>query len=202
VAPAARVAPELAAELPGLRLRVTAVDADGPVTDRAPRELRDRLGELSDRFRGGQAIELRRQELPHAHRVLFRHLGLDPDEHRPPLEAAVLERLLRGGFRSTTLLADALLVALVETGVGVWALDGATVTGDLELRPEPPGGAVVIGDDAGTVAPIFADPPPDRAPTKDSRAIVLYAVGAPGVPDLFVDEALWLASEPLTPGGC
>lgn len=197
MATAARVAPRLAAELPGLALRVEAVAVDGPVTGRAPREVRDRLRELSDRFRGAQAIELRRQEVPHAYRVLFRHLGLDPDAHRTPIEAAALDRLLAGGFRSGSLLDDALLVALVETGVGVWALDAARIGGALELRVEDGDGRVVVGDGVGTIAPAFAPPGAAWAPTRATRSLLLYAIGAPGVAELVVDEALWTAADLL-----
>ena len=59
----------------------------------SPPELRERLRELSDRFRGAQAIALRRQPIPHAYRVFFRHIGLEPDEHRVPVEALALERM-------------------------------------------------------------------------------------------------------------
>lgn len=191
MAAAGRVAPELAAELPGLSLRVERVEAGEAVTGRSPAELRSRLRELSDRFRGSEAIELRRRDVPHAYRVLFRHLGIDPDEHRTPIEAAVLDRLLHGGFRSGTLLEDALLVALVETGVGVWAVEG--VRGELSLRFDG-SGRVVVADADGVVAPVFAAP---RPVGKGARAVVLYAVGAPGVPEMVVDEALWIAGSAL-----
>lgn len=196
MAAAGRVAPELLAELPGLRLRVEEVAVGSSVVGRAPREVRERLARLSDRFRGPDAVELRRQEVPHAHRVLFRHLGIDPDEHRTPIEAAVLRRLIDGGFRSRSLLDDALLIALVETGVGVWALDASTVRGGLALRLDG-AGAVVVADDAGPVAPVFADPGDAHGVTKRSRSLLLYAIGAPAVPDVFVDEALWTAGETL-----
>ena len=90
---------------------------------------------LSDRFRGAQAIELRRQPVPHAYRVFFRHIGLDPDEHRTPVEALALERLKAGGFASRSVLDDALTIAVMETGVPVWALDAGRVEGELGLRP-------------------------------------------------------------------
>ena len=85
----------------------------------------DRLRELSNRFRGAQAVAIRREPVPAAYRVFFRHIGLDPDVVRTPIEAAVLERMLRGGFLSGGLLEDMLLIALVDTGVPVWALDAA-----------------------------------------------------------------------------
>lgn len=186
-----RVAPELAAEFPGLRLRTTEVVVAGTVLGRAPRELRDRLRGLSDRYRGAKAVELRREPIPSAHRVFFRHVGLDPDVQRPPLEEVVLERLVKGGFGSARWLDDVLLIALVETGVAVWAVAGDRVgPGGLELRAE--GDALVVADAQGVVAPLFGPPLADRLPTRDTRALALYAVQVPGVPDVFVEEALWI----------
>ena len=68
-------------------------------------------------------MAIRREPVPAAYRVFFRHIGLDPDVVRTPIEAAVLERMLRGGFLTGGLLEDVLLIALVDTGVPVWALD-------------------------------------------------------------------------------
>ena len=55
---------------------------------------------LSGRFRGARAVAIRREPVPAAYRVFFRHIGLDPDVVHTPIEAAVLERMLRGGFLS------------------------------------------------------------------------------------------------------
>jgi DNA/RNA-binding domain of Phe-tRNA-synthetase-like protein len=197
-----RVAPALAAEFPGLRLRTAEVRAAGNVLARSPRELRERLAGLSNRYRGAQAVALRREPVPFAHRVFFRHIGLDPDVHRVPIEEAVVERLLKGAFASRRLLEDALLVALVETGVAVWALDAGVVEGGLELRVGGPGadGGIVVADARGVMAPIFAPPPADRAPRKETRAVLLYAVQVPSVPDVFVEEALWTAEGLLADG--
>ena len=63
----------------------------------------------------------------------FAHIGLDPDIVRTPIEAAVLERMLRGGFLSGGLLSDVLLIALIDTGVAVWALDAESVDGPLGI---------------------------------------------------------------------
>ncbi len=192
-----RVAPELAAEFPGLRLRTAEATVDRSVLGRSPRELRDRLRALSDRYRGARAVELRREPIASAHRVFFRQVGIDPDVRRPPLEAAVLERLVRGGFVSERRLADALLVALVETGVAVWAVDGERVDGrELELGTDG-AGAIVVADSRGVVAPLFAPPLRERRPRRETRVLVLYAVQVPGVSDLSVGEALWTCEELL-----
>jgi DNA/RNA-binding domain of Phe-tRNA-synthetase-like protein len=204
-----QVAPELAAEFPGLRL----VWADVPAAvRRSPPELRHRLEALSDRFSGPRAIMLRREPIPHAYRVFFRHIGLDPDVDRIPAEALAVERLTHGGFRSRNTLDDGLTIALAETGVGLWALDADGLEGPLELRPsragEPlgraehvsrtPAGRLVVADRAGPVAVLFSDVVPGRGVTRRTRRIRLFAVLVEGVPDLVAEEAVWLCEEVLT----
>jgi hypothetical protein len=57
------VAPEVAAEHPGLQLLWTEVEATpGPT----PPELRARLAAMADRIRGPEAIALRGREVPHS----------------------------------------------------------------------------------------------------------------------------------------
>ena len=69
------IAPDIAAEFTDLRLLEHTLEArSGP----SGPGLRERLRVLSSRVRGAQAIELRRQPIPHAYRVFFRHIGLDP----------------------------------------------------------------------------------------------------------------------------
>jgi DNA/RNA-binding domain of Phe-tRNA-synthetase-like protein len=198
------VAPSLAAEHPGLRLAWTDVEASLAPT---PRELRERLRSMADRMRGAQAIALRGQEVPHLHRVFFRHVGLDPDVVRTPIEAAAQRRMERGGLPPQNLVDDALTVAVLETGVGVWAFDAARLVGALGLREavegEPlgrgehpvalPGGRLVVADEEGAVAVLFEPPAEGVAVTKATRRIALVAVAVPNVPDLFVQEALWTA---------
>ena len=103
-----------------------------PPERRTRPEVRRRLGMLASRMRGPDAVELRRRPVPHAYRVFFRQIGLDPDDQRTPVEEAALARLVHGGFESHGALADALLLAVVETGVPVWAVDDATLTLMLE----------------------------------------------------------------------
>jgi DNA/RNA-binding domain of Phe-tRNA-synthetase-like protein len=182
------VAPALAAEHPGLRLAWAEVETvPGPT----PPELRERLRAMADRMRGAQAIALRGRDVPHAYRVFFRHVGLDPDVVRTPAEAIAFRRMAHGGLRPQDLVADAITVAVLETGVGVWALDAAHLVGALELREA--GGRLAIADEAGPLAVLFEDPLPRAAVTKATRRIALVAVAVPGVPDLFVHEALWTA---------
>jgi DNA/RNA-binding domain of Phe-tRNA-synthetase-like protein len=185
------VAPAVADELPGLALVWCEFGArPGPSRPAA----RARLRALSDRVGGAQAIALRRQAIPHAYRVLFRHIGIDPDVRRIPVEAAVLERMRLGGFPARNLVDDALLVATVETGVGVWALDGARLHGEPGLAAA--GGRLVVADGGGrTVAELFADPVPEHGVTAATRRVALYALLAAGVPDIAAEEALWTAWE-------
>jgi DNA/RNA-binding domain of Phe-tRNA-synthetase-like protein len=182
------VSPDLAAEHPGLWLAWTELEATpGPT----PPELRERLRAMADRMRGADAIALRRREVPHAHRVFFRHVGLDPDVVRTPVEAISLRRMRDGGLHPQGLIPDALTVATLETGVGIWAFDAAALVGALGLREA--GGRLVIADEDGPIAVLFGEPDARAAITKETRRIALVAVAVPQVPDLFVHEALWIA---------
>jgi DNA/RNA-binding domain of Phe-tRNA-synthetase-like protein len=196
------VEPRLAAEFPGLELRWTAVSTRGGPS---PPELRARLRELADRGRGARVVAMRTQPVAHAYRSFYRHTGLDPDVTRIPSEQAALRRLLEGGFRSEGRIADALLVALVETGVPVWALraqatqpEGLTIR--LSRAEEPLGaGRLVIADARRIVGPLFGAPDPDVAARGRDREVVLVCAGVDGVPTIFLEEALWLCAEALAP---
>jgi len=188
----AAVDPLVTAEHPGLRAWTARVDAR---PGRTPPELRDRLRYVADRLRGPQAVAMRSQPVPWAYRVLFRHLGLDPDVTRTPLEALVLDRLMHGGFTTRGVPEDALALATLETGVPVWAVDAARV-GTLELAPGADG-RLTLADEDGPVAVLFEPPLPDRAPGRDTHALLLLAVQAPGVQDMFVEEAVWTAASAM-----
>jgi DNA/RNA-binding domain of Phe-tRNA-synthetase-like protein len=182
------VAPALAAEHPGLRLAWTDVEATpGPT----PPELRERLRAMADRMRGAQAIALRRRDVPHAYRVFFRHVGLDPDVVRTPVEAIAFRRMQQGGLRPQGLVDDAITVAVLETGVGMWAFDAAHVVGAPGLAEVE--GRLAIADEAGALAVLFQDPVPRAAVNKATRRIALVAVAVPGVADVYVEEAIWTA---------
>jgi len=200
------VAPGLREELHGLALRYAVVD--GGAT-RSPRELRERLRSLSDRLSGSQAINLRHRDIPWAYRVFFRHIGLDPDEQPTPVEELVLERMKRGRFPSGGLVADAVTVATVETGVAIRALDAGAVEGAPGIRPSDPGeelagrpgelpvGTLVIADERRPLALLFgAIAAGDEPGTKTARTL-LCAIQVKGVPDIAVEEAIWLAAGAL-----
>ncbi len=196
-----RLSDEVEGELRGLRLYSLHVSArPGPSNTGLRRQLRA----LSDRISGRQALLLRRQPIAHAYRVFFRHVGLDPDVHPTPIERAILERLRHGGFASRNRVDDALLIALVETGVPVEAFDEAALQGALTLRPATaddegvPGGRLALADDARALGELFGPMVPGVGVTARTREIRLFAVAVTGVPDIQVDEALALAEAGLT----
>jgi hypothetical protein len=165
---------------------------------RSPRTLRRRLNALSDRHGGARAITQRTREIPQAYRA---HYG----DERSPAEELTIKRLIRGQYRSRGVLRDALLIATIDTEVGVYALDADRVVGEPRLA-----GREIVDDD-GPLAPLFADPGaarptglrtlwarpprdarhrPEVAVTRATRRITLFAVTAPGIADLATEEAL------------
>ena len=191
---AGAVDPQVAAELPGLELSwVRCAVVPGP----SPPGLRARLRELSDRRRGLDAVALRTRPLPRAYRTFFRQIGLDPDVDRVPAERAAVQRLMHGGLPSTGRIADACLLALVETAVGVWALDAAAVGPDGPAIAVGPAGGLVVSGPGIVHAPLFGEPTAASAPGSRTRAVVLYAIAVPGVPRIHVHEALWQAADAL-----
>ena len=197
---------ELQAEFPELRLVYTKIDA---APGRTPREVKERLRVMSDRFTGPKAVALRQQPIPWAYRVFFRQVGIDPDEHRTPVEAYALERMRAGGFESRNVLDDALVIATIETGVPVIAFDDARLDGPLGLRlagdDELLGGdgrrlssrQVVIADAERSVGVLFADMAEGAGVQPETRRMRLASVQVKGVPDVSVEEALWTAVETI-----
>ena len=55
----------------------------------------------------------------------------------------------------------------------------------------------MIGDDAGPLAALFGDALSRVAITRATRRVALVAIAVPNVPDLVVEEALWIAWEIL-----
>jgi DNA/RNA-binding domain of Phe-tRNA-synthetase-like protein len=202
---------ELAAELPGLRVRWTRVDSEG---GRTPRSLRRRLEDASTRFRGADAIALRTRPVPRAYRAFFRQVGLDPDVDRTPVERAAVERLIRGALHSGDRLSDALVLAVIETGVPVVAFAEHALAGGVTLRAaragetlptgdyahDVPAGRLVLADDRGPVAVLFGRISDRHAAGRERAPVRLVAVQVPGVPRAHVDEALWLSASGLTAG--
>ena len=181
----------------------------------SPRHLKERLRDLSNTYRGANVVALRQQPVTHAYRVFFREVGLDPDVTRIPLEQAALSRLMHGQFVSRGLLEDALLVALIETGVGVWALDADLVdAGGLGIRTAVDGdrlgrteygrylqaGQLVVADARWVQSILFGEIAPGHAPTAQTNRVMLFAVRVDGVPAIHVEEALWMCVEALRTG--
>ncbi len=200
------LADDLRAEFPELGLRYTVVEA---VPGRTPQAVKERLRAMSDRYTGGKAVNLRQEPIPWAYRVFFRQVGIDPDEHRTPPEAAALERMRGGAFQSANLLDDALLIATVETGVALVALDADQVEGELGLRlaheRECLGGdgrplglrQIVIADRVRSLAVLFGDLAEERGVHPGTRRIFVAAVQVKGVPEISLEEAIWTVSEIL-----
>lgn len=190
--------PQIEQELPQLRIALCEVELAPRIvpTGAAPQEVRERLASLSNAFNGAKAINLRRERVPAAYRVFFRHIGLDPDVVRTPIEAAALERMLDGAFLSTGLLADVLLIALLDTGVPVWALDADMVKGEVGIRMSE-AGELVVADSDSALALLFAEPAPSHRPHSGTRRLLLYALQVAGVPWLAIEESLWICRSAL-----
>ena len=203
------VAPDVAAEFPELALAYTFCEA---APGRSPAAVRERLRDASNRFTGGKAVALRQQPVPAAYRVFFRHIGIDPDDQRTPVEAIALERLRAGGFVSRGAVEDAVLLATLETGVPVQAFDASAIEGRIGLRPSAAGerlddlhplraGSLTIADERRPLAVLFGDVAPDAAVGRRTTRVALVAIRVKGVPGVSVEEALWTAADTFSEGG-
>ena len=200
------VAPHIASEFPGLGLSWIEVDAE---PGRSPEPVRRRLRDLSDRVYGAEAIRLRERPIPWAYRVFFRQIGLDPDRTRTPVEQLTLDRLHDGGFLSNGLPADALSIAIVETGVALRAFDADRIEGPLCIRDSAPGeslagqpgglaaGTLTIADGRRPLGLLFGAAAGGYGVEPQTRRIAVAAVQVKGVPQIAVDEALWIAGTTL-----
>jgi DNA/RNA-binding domain of Phe-tRNA-synthetase-like protein len=197
------VAPQLTAEFPGLG--IAWVEVDGR-PGKSPEPVRRRLRMLSDRFYGSHAIRLRERPIPWSYRVFFRQIGIDPDRTPVPVERLAIERLREGTFRSRGLPRDALTIAIVETGVALRAFDADRLSGTLCIREAAPGeslagrpgeltqGTLTIADEAGPVAVLFGPAAEGHRVESASRRIAVAATQVNGVPQMAVQEALWMAA--------
>jgi DNA/RNA-binding domain of Phe-tRNA-synthetase-like protein len=206
------VEPGLRAEFPGLRLDWVSVRCP---RRESSREIKQRLNDLSSRYRGASVVAMRTQPIPHAYRAFFRQIGLDPDATRIPSEEAGVARLLQGHFRSGSLVDDALLIGLIETGVPIWALDAdvvdpgglgirTTVAGDrlgtTEYGSHLPPGTLVVADARCVHAPHFGELARGHGVSRRTSRIVIFSVGVEGVPAIHLEEALWICVEVLSIG--
>ncbi len=203
------VAPHLAAEFPGLG--ISWIDIDGRLA-KSPEPVRRRLRDLSDRFYGAHAIHMRERQIPWAYRIFFRQIGLDPDRTLTPVEQLVLDRLHDGAFKSHGLLADALTIAIVETGIALCAFDAEQLEGRLCIRDSAPGeslagkpgelaqGTLVIADERAPAGLLFGETAEGRGVDRGTRRIAIVSIQVKGVPQMAVDEALWMAAATLEAG--
>ena len=200
------IAPALAEEFPGLGLAYTTVSAG---RGRSPEPLKEQLRELSNRVGGAQAINLRQQPIPWSYRVFFRHIGLDPDETPTPVEEVSLNRMRDGRFKSRNRLDDALTIAVAEVGVALTAFDADRVEGRLGMRlageeerfegrasPLIPG-TILIADEQRPLTVLFGKTAEGRGVTRKTERTALVAVKVKGVPDIALEEALWLAASAM-----
>ena len=200
------VAPELAAEFPGLGVYWLAVDARPAKT---PVAVRRRMRDLAGRITGAKVVQSRQDTVPWSYRVLWRRLGVDPDTDRTPVEELMLQRLEHGGLPSRGMPADAIVVATLETGVPVVVADAAKLSGSPGLRPalagESLGGAdgalrageVVYADERAPLARLDGEVAADRAVGDDTTAMAVCALAAAAVSQIEIDEALWIAADML-----
>ena len=201
------IEPRVKAEFPGLVLAWLTIELRSRAS---PHWVKQRLRALSDRVGGAGVVAMRTQPIPHAYRAFFRQIGLDPDRNRIPSEEAAVVRLMHGGFRSTDLLADSLLIALVETGVPVWAIDrecvdagglGVRTTTDGErfgsISQALPSGRLAVADASKLHALLFGPIAPGHEPGPRTAEVALFAVGVEGVPAIHIEEALWICGDLL-----
>jgi DNA/RNA-binding domain of Phe-tRNA-synthetase-like protein len=196
----------LAEEFPGLSIVTTTLTVGAGRSNEA---LKARLRTLSDRFGGAQAIQLRQQAIPWAYRVFFRHIGLDPDRQPTPIEQLALDRMRGGRFKSENRVDDSLTIAMVESGVAIQAFDADRVEGRLGLRLSAeeegfegrvsplPDGTIVIADEQRPLAVLFGKKAEGRGVTSKTKRTALAAIGVRGVPDVALEEGLWIAASAM-----
>jgi DNA/RNA-binding domain of Phe-tRNA-synthetase-like protein len=204
---AGTVDPTLLAELGGIELWTTTV-ALGRGAEGAGRE---RLGRLSGSLRAAERIRERAGRLAHpAYPAFERQLGLDPAVPPTALEREAREVVVTGRLLPVDPYHDVRLAILAEVGVPLGALDARRTRGPWRVRPATgaerwgghgvavPDGEVVLADADGPVAPVVGDPPCGLRAGGRARAVVLYAIGVPGMPDWEVSEAVWRAARYLS----
>lgn len=208
------VSSDVAGEFPGLRLDWITVAISGRPRRSSPPGVVERLRHLANRYSGATVVTMRTTPIPHAYRSFYRQIGLDPDVDRIPAERVAVERLLHGGFASVDLISDACLLALLETGVPIWALDAdaideqglgirTTTPGDAGWRPgseylEP--GMLAVSDGTTVHGLLFAEPASAGAVRPRTTRVALFTVAVGGVPAIHVEESLWICADLISRG--
>lgn len=191
---------ELREDFPGIGVVWLGCAVDARAEARVARRAED----VSARIDGRNAASLPLDAIPSAYRMLARQLGLDPDVDGTPLAGLLRDRIRLGRLPSAGIVPDACACGMLETGVPVFALPLSAVAGDLGLTvaragEQLPGedaaplpeGSVVVSDLARPLALAMLPPPIAPAPREGA---ILYALRAPGVADLELEEALWLVA--------
>lgn len=205
------IAAPLAEELPGLALRCVSVDARPGAS---PQPVRRQLKTLASRITGAKVVHSRQDSVPWAYRVLWRRVGLDPDSDRTPVERLMVERLEHGGIPSHGMPNDAIVMATLETGVPIVAFDADRVQGTIGLRPTEAGealggegglalrvGEIVYADESQPVARLVGEVAPACGVGDRTTRMLLCALTTTGVPDMAVEEALWMVVDLLEGAG-
>ncbi len=104
---------------------------------------------------------------------------------------------------------DALNIAIVETGVALRAFDAEGAAGRLCIRDTAPGeslagaaaemekGTLTIADEVRPLALLFGPAAEGVRVEKGTRRVVVVATQVKGVPQIAVEEALWMAAATL-----
>jgi DNA/RNA-binding domain of Phe-tRNA-synthetase-like protein len=194
----------IATEFPTLAMRYTVIEATNRPSSPG---MRGRLADHSTKLTGTRALELPRLPIPSAYRAFFRTIGMDPDVQPTPIEAVARARILHGSFPSRSIVADALIVATLESHVALGVLDADLLDGPLGIRParhpDPPDfarGTWVIADAEGPVAQLFGAPVPRCSLTVETTRVAILAVGVPGMDPWVLDDALWRVAEMIKAG--
>lgn len=182
------VADEVAADFPELQPWSVRVPIPFGATRR---DVLRHLDALDDRLRSVATGGLRLHSVAAAYRAFARQVGLDPDTDRNPLEQLAIARLTAGQYRSGGPLHDALAIAMLETGVPLWAVDGAHVRDPLRLEADA-GGRLLVCSGSLALGAVMADPDPAVLPDGGTAEAVVYTMRlGRRAPDVIVEEALW-----------
>jgi DNA/RNA-binding domain of Phe-tRNA-synthetase-like protein len=184
----------LAQDFPVLAVLYASRPVGGDAYHRAAKQ---RLASLGDRIGGDLVAAMRQQAVPGAYRAFARQIGLDPDGDGTPLEQTLMDRIRAGRFVPASRTRDPCTVAMLETGVPVWAADEHHLQGRLRLRTtgDDDAGDLGVWDDHKLVAPVLGEVAETLAPTRRTATVRLFALRVEGVPDASVREALWTAGE-------
>jgi phenylalanyl-tRNA synthetase beta chain len=125
------------------------------------------------------------------------------------VEQLIFERIHDGAFKSRNRVEDALTIGMVEVGVALRAFDADRVDGRIGLRLSAegegfegrvsplPDGTIVVADERRPLGILFDRTAEDRGVHRGTRRVLMAAIGVRGVPDIALEEALWVAGSAL-----